>query len=153
MNPTQYIKARGRSDARAVRGALPIRMRGDLIHREFNRLLRLPMFGHIKRFAHLKSIRRSRVKAHSTGRAWPMTGKIVLTLGAAADWPTICVLLCHELAHVAAPYRAHHNDRWRSIFVESVVGAYGIDEVPHPFCTSFDLHDYLALAVRLRLAA
>jgi hypothetical protein len=145
--PTQFLKERKRADERAARDRLPVRMRDDLIQKEFRRLLRLDVFRDLRRFAHLDKIRRSHTKGYSTGRAWRYQGRVIITLGIGADWPDICTLLCHELAHVKSSQRGH-GDRWRATFVEAVAEAYNAPTLARVGGSVWDLHNAVIDIVR-----
>jgi hypothetical protein len=71
--------------------------------------------------------RSQKIGTYSTGLAWPSRRRIVITAG--ADMPEALSVVLHELAHVAAPGRAHHGPQWRQIFARAVTEVTGV-EVP-----------------------
>lgn len=109
---------------RQQRDSLPWRDRDDQIRLEFRRLCRLDAWEGNARGAVL-TIRRSRLRTHRSGHAKPQRGEVVITFGKDSDQAQLCMLLLHELAHVAAPPREMHGDTFRSLYAQAAREAYG----------------------------
>ena len=65
----------------------------------------------------------------------------------------VCALLAHEVAHLAAGYRDHHNATWVSLFREAVMRGYGVNSWAVPAPNKFDLHVGIEAALRAKFTA
>lgn len=79
-----------------------------------------------------------------SGRAWPRN-RIHLTLGniPAAE---VRAIICHELAHYVLPDH-HHDGRWARCYARVVREAYGVQVIPDPTESKYDLDHRVQLAL------
>ena len=100
-------------------------------------------------------VRRSKVRkrGESSGHAYWNARRIVVTLVGDADRAEVCALLAHEVAHLAAGYRDHHNATWVSLFREAVARGYGVDAWTVSALNKLNFHVGVEAALRAKFAA
>ena len=128
MNPTQHLRA-------VARQADP----DYSTRKEYKLILRA---ARLRLSDWLLTIHNSRYAYRAVGRTHYDEGRVTITLGCNTPWPAICALLLHEVAHASLANhwpRVHHDDKWRSKFLELAWDVYGVDVIAFSG-SSHDLH-------------
>jgi hypothetical protein len=81
----------------------------------------------------------------STGHAYSWQRRMVVTAG--SDRADALTTIIHELAHLAAPARESHGDRWRTLFVDAVREVSGYQPTLNNR-TYHDLHSACAACIQ-----
>lgn len=122
---------------------------------EWKRLLRLPFVR--ERCAQWAGLRprlkvsraRSDGSRAASGRCWPGSGDVHVTIHERASRADAEFVLTHELAHAICNLGAHHGSEWRNSYARLVREAYGVD-VPTTGGASWALDSRVVAALRAR---